>query len=498
MVKLKNHILLLVSIALLTGNLSAQKIIRVLPKEIDDVLINPGIGFQTYQRFNGDKVSDGWGEEKGFPKKYQKFDGYLSTDGYPMTSLAYFRTDWRNIEPEMGKYNWEMIDITLKMAHEHGQTLAIRISPYGSGKKPNDETDVPAWYRAIVGERNEWLPEGRGWRVDPEDPRYAQYFGRMISELGKRYDGHPDLEYVDLSIVGFWGEGRGSAILSQKTREALVKSYTDNFKKTPLLMLLINGDEKTEKYGLSQANVGWRVDCVGDLGLIVFDHVDQGGWSRNWNHMYDFYPQMIIKSGMQDAWKKAPISLEVCGTIKSWHDKWCETCEVLTADTLKYIISETLKWHISSFNNKSSPVPEEWRPLIDEWLKKMGYRFVLRRFSYPEYAVQGGQIEINSWWDNKGVAPIYKKYLLAVRLVNMNHSEVFITDADINSWFPGDNLYNDRIFVPWDIPAGIYQLQIGIVDPKSHKPKVNLAIEGKDSDGWYKIGQLEIKESGWR
>ena len=68
---------------------------------------------------------------------------------------------------------------------------------------PDKNTDVPAFYRAMVGDKNEWLPEGEGWRVDAEDPKYALYFGRMITELGKRYDGQPDLEMVDLSIVGF-------------------------------------------------------------------------------------------------------------------------------------------------------------------------------------------------------------------------------------------------------------------------------------------------------
>jgi hypothetical protein len=47
------------------------------------------------------------------------------------------------------------------------------------------------------------------WRTDPEDPRYAKAFGDMIRAFGKRYDGHLDLESVDLSIVGAWGEGAG-------------------------------------------------------------------------------------------------------------------------------------------------------------------------------------------------------------------------------------------------------------------------------------------------
>ena len=91
------------------------------------------------------------------------------------------------------------------------------------------------------------------------------------------------------------------------------------------------------------------------------------------------------------------------------------------------------------------------------------------------------------------MAPVYKRFLLAIRLLSEKRSEVIITDADIRSWFPGDNLYDDAIFVPRDMPAGVYQLQIGIVDPQLHKPRVNLAIKGRDSEGWYPLGKIEIK-----
>ena len=467
---------LVFSVILLTAlDLSSQKTVN--PKEIDDVLINPGIGFMTFQRFNGDDINQGVGWTEGKPIEYQKFDGDLENINHPMTSIAYFRVYWRYLEPEPGKYNWEMIDHALKTARERKQTLMLRIAPYGQGQKD----DVPGWYRKMVGPNRKFQADY--WITDPEDPRYAENFSKVITALGTRYDGHPDLESVDVSIVGFWGEGSGSHLLTQKTRETLVNAYTDNFKTTPLVMLLT--DEKTNKYGLSQANVGWRVDCIGDLGF----------WGENWTHMYNYYPQGIINFGMKDAWKKAPVTLEVCGTMMSWHGKKdsCQYCQGYTAEQVDYIINETLKWHISSFNNKSSGVPEEWKPKVDQWLKKMGYRFVLRNFSYPESVAPNEKLNFKSWWDNKGVAPCYRKFLLAVRLKNNNASAVMITDADITGWLPGDNLYDAAVFVAPDTPAGIYDLQVGIVDPQSHEPKVNLAIEGRDQEGWYTIGKINVK-----
>lgn len=468
--------IIICSILCISEQVFAQKTIYVRPAEIDDVLTNPGIGFTTFQRFNGDDLNKGIGWTEGKPIEYQDFDGNLENPDHPMTSIAYFRIYWKFIEPEMHQYNWEIIDKALQTAQNRGQSLLLRIAPYGNGK----EKDVPAWYRKMVGDKEEWLPEGRkGWRVDAEDPRYAQYFGGFISELGKRYDGHPGLEAMDLSIVGFWGEGRGSAILTQKTRAALVNAYTDNFRETPLIMLLT--DEKTNKYGLSQADVGWRVDCIGDLGFWA---EEQDGWS----HMYRYYPWGISNSGMKDAWEKAPVSLEICYTLKKWKE------DGFTVKDVDYIIDETLKWHISSFNAKSSGVPPEWQPQIDRWLKRMGYRFVLRNFAFPEFVRPNEKLSFKSWWENKGVAPIYKDFILAIRLKSKKDTRIMLTDADIRKWLPGDNIYDNSVFIPLDMPIGDYELQIGIIDSQSHKPKIKLAIEGRDAEGWYTIGKISVNK----
>ncbi|HEU0142691.1 MAG TPA: DUF4832 domain-containing protein, partial [Bryobacteraceae bacterium] len=269
-----------------------------------------------------------------------------------------------------------------------------------------------------------------------------------------------------------WGEGAGAVDLTEPTRQALVDSYVESFSKTPLVMLLT--DEKTNKYGISKKPVGWRVDCLGDMG---------GFNNPNWSHMQDYYPQAIINFGMEDAWKKAPVSLEVCWVMQHWKNKGWD---------VDYIIDQSLKWHISSFNGKSSAVPDEWWPQVNRWLKKMGYRFVLRKFTYPAAVSSQGKIAFTTWWENKGVAPIYKEFPLALRLKGTQKTEVLLTDADIRTWLPGDNLYDNAVFVPAGMPGGEYELAIGILDPQTRVPAVKLAIAGADTEGWYPLGKIQI------
>jgi hypothetical protein len=170
--------------------------------------------------------------------------------------------------------------------------------------------------------------------------------------------------------------------------------------------------------------------------------------------------------------------------MQHWKDKGWD---------VDYIIDQSLKWHISSFNAKSSAVPEAWRPQVDRWLKRMGYRYVLRKFTYPGVVRPQGKLDFTSWWENKGVAPCYKQFSLALRLRNDKRAEVLLTDADIRTWLPGDDLYDNAVFVPADMPPGEYDLGLALLDPVTQKPKVKLAITGIQPDGWYNLGKIRVR-----
>ena len=447
---------------------SPEEVVTVRPKEIDDVLINPGIGFTTFQRFNGHRLNEGLGWTEGFPIEYQPFTGSLTNQDYPGTTIAYFRVYWKFVEPEPGAYRWDMLDRALATARGRGQTLMLRIAPYGTGP----DQDVPTWYRGLVA-GSEWernLPLEK-WRVHPENPLYLKHFGKFIRELGAHYDGHPDLELVDVSIVGAWGEGAGSEDLTEPTLKGLLDCYLDSFPRTRLVLQL--KDERATRYSLGKRPVGWRVDCLGDMG----------GFSKTWSHMNDYYPQELIRTGMQEALRRAPVTMEVCWVMQYWKNHGWD---------IDHIIEESLKWHLSSFNAKSSAVPADWWPQVNRWLKKMGYRLVLRKFTYPAVVQPQGKLAWTSWWENKGVAPCYRNFPLALRLKDNQRTAVLLTDADITGWLPGDNLFDGSVTVPAELPAGHYELEIALLDPRTKQPKVRLAIAGRGEEGWYNLGKIEV------
>jgi hypothetical protein len=71
---------------------------------------------------------------------------------------------------------------------------------------------------------------------------------------------------------------------------------------------------------------------------------------------------------------------------------------------------------------------------------------------------------------------------------------VLDTSEDARKWLPGDSLSEGSVFLPANLPLGDYELSLALLDPRSREPKIKLAIEGRQADGWYPLGQLHVRE----
>jgi hypothetical protein len=247
-------------------------------------------------------------------------------------------------------------------------------------------------------------------------------------------------------------------------------AYLDGFRATPMMMQLTS--PWANRYALSKrTTVGWRADCVGD-----YKPKGMGSYT----HMIDGYPRAVIETGVSEAWKQGPVSLEACWVMQHWKNEGWD---------LDLIIQQSLKWHISTFNNKSSRVPPEWNAKVDGWLKQMGYRLVLRMMTLPKVIRVGEPFDLRSVWENKGVAPSYRPYGLAVRFQG---GPVVMTSADIRKWLPGDSIHDQTLSLPEGTKPGVYDVSFAIVDIATKTPRVQLAIAGRMPDGWYPAGRIQV------
>ncbi|MGA2590244.1 MAG: DUF4832 domain-containing protein [Bryobacteraceae bacterium] len=429
----------------------------VHPKLIGDVLVNPGMGIQTFQRFNGDPLNPGleWSEE-GPTGPLADGEGVK----FPASTIAYCRWFWETLEPEQGHVRWEIVTNALAEAHKHGQTLAIRLMPYDQ-KHP-----LPEWYRKSGAKRinTEGAPI---WEPDFSDPLYLKHWGALVKEAGRRFDGHPDLDSVDISSVGYWGEGWSDFMPSFPYQKKLIDIWFDAF---PATRLLMNFDEpQALAYGTSRG-AGWRFDCLGDL-------------RAKWAHMLDFYPEQIARTGIQDVWQRSPVSMETCGVPGSWEQHGWD---------VRYILAEALRWHVTSLNVKSSAIPSKFAAAFEDFERRMGYRLELRRIEYPASVVSGHAVAVKMWWVNSGVAPVYRPYVLAMAFDSGSQPTVVDVPADVRKWLPGDIVVEEDIEVP-HMPAGEYRLRVALLDPRDRRPAIRLGIEGRTDSGWYDLGAISVK-----
>lgn len=459
-------VIFLLECAVNVGAQTEAAIVR--PKEIDAVLVNPGMGIETFQRFNGDVINPGldWSEEGPVGKAAPE----TGAVDFPASSISYCRWFWETLEPEQGKVRWEILDEALRRAHEHHQALAIRLMPY------DEKHPLPAWYRNS-GARRANRPtdkDGNTWQPDFADPLYLKYWGAVVEEAGQRYDGHPDMDSVDISSVGYWGEGWSPYMPAFEVQKKLVDIWLEAFKHTPLLM---NFDEEKSLAYATQSGAGWRLDCWGDMRTSSDDPFFLA-------EMLDVYPQQIVRAGIQNVWQRSPVSLESCWVPGYWMKQGWD---------VNYIMDQALRWHVSSVNIKSSAIPPEWRKTFDEFQKKMGYRFILRRLEYPNIVHAGTMEPLHMWWLNAGVAPVYRSYDLALEVQSaVTHVEIKLP-VDIRKWLPGDAVFDGTVYIPETLKSGSYRLRVALLDPRTGKPAIKLAIEGLQSDGWYDLAPVEVR-----
>ena len=80
---------------------------------------------------------------------------------------------------------------------------------------------------------------------------------------------------------------------------------------------------------------------------------------------------------------------------------------------------------------------------------------------------------------------------LLQRLARRRPAEEWTLDEDIRDWLPDE----DRILkaeLPVRLPAGEYELSVGIDTGVPELGRLNLAIEGRDESGLYLLGSVTV------
>ncbi|PMQ01047.1 MAG: hypothetical protein CBR30_08125 [Dictyoglomus sp. NZ13-RE01] len=450
------------------------------PYEIFDTLYNPLMGSAPWAKF---------GET-----------GYKHT-------LAFINVSWKELEPEKGVYKWQDFERKNKFDYwtKKGVRFVFRLYldepgmyKYIAGKKSMNDLDIPIWLYKEIKEDGTWyrsdLIGGGGFSPNYENEILIREHERLLKALAEKYGKDDRIAFIEIGSLGHWGElhtwpdGTGK-FPSIEVVNRYIKQYIDAF---PNKILGLRKPYKImENYKLGLYN-----DMFGDKGA-----------TEEWVNWFTYGredEEGNLTKPMPDFWKYA-----YSGGEFAYGDAYQFLTDDTIAETLRQArISHTtfigpcsaldVRYKAGAITNEGDPLPEG-HPIkenIDIFHKTLGYRFVLEAIKHEKEINRGDLLNLEMLWNNRGVAPFYFKWPVEISLANTKGEVVYrfiLEDFDIRNILPGVSKVYSKVRIPKEIQPGNYTLLISINDPKTNNPAINLAIEGRRSDGRFQLDSITIK-----
>lgn len=331
----------------------------------------------------------------------------------------------------------------------------------------------------------------RFWPSDLEPGDYAsdrfkQRLFRMIKNMGLAWDNDARVAYVEMGLIGFWGEQHSPSI-NPEMQKMMGDAFVEAFKNKKVMIRYAKDftDYQFGEYWDSFAHIGEakEVKRLEDLGRKWETTVRGGETSYGWG---DF----AIQPGENpDESLKNP-----------QHRKW--------------IIEKIRSLHFNHLGwiNRYSQNNPEVAAGAEEVQKTLGYRFVIDSVFYTPNIKKGEKFNVRIFVKNVGSSPFYYSWPVEISLLHPETKAVVWKDifknADITTWMPGDkwnstltrydeqpeeNLLTGEFNLPENIKPGKYILAVSILDPAGKVPAVRFAIKNYFNGGRHPLGYIGVK-----
>ena len=472
--------------ALTDGQAQAQQRTVVKPADTGETLVNPQMGW-AFHHYDNNIVRYGLDLEPSD-----------TVDDFPGASVIYLRLAWSYLEPEEGKFDWSIVDTPAQRWIDKGFQVAFRFSCVESDSKQPYAT--PKWVRDAGAKGYHFAPR-KGidesspmWEPKFDDPVFLQKLDRFLAAAAARYDGDPDVAFIDVGSFGVWGEGHTGATTRLPYDAGTVKIHLDlhkkHFKKT---LLAANDDFSNHGRGLE------TLHYARELGMTLRDDsILVNCKDKAYHHAYvsDIF------------WPHLPVVLEMehYGNSVS-RGCWEDGSLFLKAIEEYRAAYATVHWYPREFYQKN-------KKLVDDINMRLGYRLQLIEASWPAEMSHDQPLTVGYRWRNAGVSPCYPGGHPAITLKDAKGGivGVFADESfDMRTLpvgAPGKALpvgrqeqaasQADRPLISYTLPPGpifkpgAYDVFISVGD-KTGSPKIALPLAGNDGHRRYRLGKIVVR-----
>ena len=371
-----------------TAALAGHPRATVRPADHGRALVNPGMGWVLHH----------------YDNSLERYGSKLAPsdplEDFPGLSTVYLRLAWSYVEPEEGRFDWSIVDSPAQRWIARGKKIALRLS----ASEGDPGVGTPLWVKA-AGAKGYCFEAGKGvvpeapglpWEPDFDDPVFLAKLDRFLVAAAARYDGDPNVAFVDVGSFGIWGEGHTfwstKRNYSAETARRHVELYRKHFERT----LVVAIDDFSD-HGRGDA---WIPRAL-ELGLALRD-----------DSILVEKPPLAYKSAAMARrfWPTVPVILEsehYGGSVE--RGAWGDGSLYLQAVEDYHASYASIHWWPREFLAAN-------QGLVDRMNRRLGYRLQLVEASWPEAVPAGEPWTFAARWRNAGVAPCLPGGQVAVTL----------------------------------------------------------------------------------
>jgi hypothetical protein len=329
------------------------------------------------------------------------------------------------------------------------------------------------------------------------EPDLLEAFEALIAEMATRYDGDPRVGFVQVGLLGHWGEWhtyfdatQGTTLMaSESTMEAVLEAFDSNFFFTwPLVSAdILQYDMNTVQWGTK--SIGLHDDAFADTTVTAGGSPPGGG---------SFYDRLFFW-GFEDDWQFLPIAGEVAPDLQSTVHDDCSPGNDLdeAVDTVH------ATWLLDAYLFEGDGVTPPTAPELacaTASARRMGYQLYVLEALLGDFD-RAAPFELTVRLRNAGVAPFYYEWPVEIALRRLSDGVVvrsFVpTDWYLPDVFAPHTGLEDFTFSEPDhfLEAEQYTVSLRIPNPMSGgRPLLFANLE--QGPVWMDLGVIEVTFDG--
>lgn len=464
---------------------------------------------------------------KGFREFFQPgVDKIRASYPYPYGSIIKEYMQWNMIENDAddgidkiiaySNHRWKGMEaMNMKVIP---RVYLVWVEPWHGGrpKDPNNPDDLTGthWPNGIPEESSPYKQNVGNWgaHVDPADktqpitggyfdPGFPERVKKLVEKIGKAWDNDPRVAYVEMGIIGEWGEHHDPDLSTywaphDEPDHVVNRTWIPGMEK-------VLGDAFTKAFKNKKVMVRYAYEFKDYEFGIYWD-----SWSQPEEQVRGY--EEMRKLG--DRWKTQPIGGEITwnwgtlGKFKSFEQV------VLDPEFFKLTMKQIRNLHCNHLGGITWANFEEPKFMATAGLlqKAMGYRFVLNKAQYSPRVDNGKMLNLRFDLTNTGSSPFYYNWPVQVVLLEPRTLQPVWTSTlkkvDISKWMPGDEwdeakqqyskaapVYAiDQQIKLNGVSKGKYILALSVNDPSGNRPSLRFANGSYCAGGYTALGMIGV------